>query len=159
MVTSLLSVPFPSYEQSQAEPIELSSNSYFNLSLTLSQSYCEPVNSPTSQSFFLEFIWAVNKNSPGPKRWLADLTESQPHISFFDGLSFCATNFSQLLLGKTVDREVSYKVCLLLFEIFSSWSCPQVVEPVVRYHNLSHSSTGKQVCCYFQDFMACAEHH
>ena len=55
MVTSLLGAPFPSYEQSQAEPIELSSNSYFNLSLTLSQSYCKPVYSPTSQSFFLEF--------------------------------------------------------------------------------------------------------
>ena len=124
MVTSLVSVPFPSYEQSQAEPIELSSNSYFNLSLTLSQSYCKPVSSPTSQSFFLEFIWVVNENSPGPKRWLADLTESQPHISFCDGLSFCATNFSQLLLGKTVDREVFDNVRLLLFEIVSSWSCP-----------------------------------
>ena len=50
-------------------------------------------------------------------------------------------------------------MCLLLFEIVSSWSCPQVVGPVVGYHNLSHSSTGKQVRCYFQDFMACAEHH
>ena len=127
--------------------------------MTFSQLYCKPVSSPFGQSFFLEFIWAVNKNSSGPKRWLADFSESQSHISFCDSLALCTTNFSQLLLGKAMDREVFENVCLLLFDIVSSWSCSQVVEPVDGYHNLSHLLTGKRVHCYFQDFMTCAEHH